>query len=100
MDKTATDLMVGSLFSEEAERIKKRSWASLWISLAVAIPCVIGTMAGFFTLLVAPKVGALIMFLSVVGFFVGVAFMLRFVVLRLKFVSYVGSQVRESQKTR
>lgn len=89
--------MVSSLFSEEAERIKKRSWTSLWIALAIAVPCVFGIMAGFFTLLIEPKIGAVIMVLSIVGFLVGVAFMARFAILRMKIASYVGAQVRQSQ---
>lgn len=93
----ATDLMVGSFFSEEAERIKKRSWTSLWIGFAVAIPCMFMMMAGFFSLLISAKWGALIMLFSIMGFFVGVAFMLRFAYLRMKLVNYVGSQVRKGQ---
>jgi hypothetical protein len=97
MNKTTTDTMVASLFSEEAERIKKKSWTSLWIALAIAIPCSFGMMAGFFALLIDPKIGAVIMFLSIVGFFVGVAFIARFAILRMKIAGYVGSQVRQSQ---
>ena len=93
----ATDTMIGSFFSEEAERIKKRSWTSLWIAFAIAIPCMFMMMAGFFAMIISVKVGALIMFLSIIGFFVGVAFMLRFVLLRLKLTNYVGSQIRKTQ---
>ncbi|MDT8392180.1 MAG: hypothetical protein RRC34_16890 [Lentisphaeria bacterium] len=93
----ATDTMIGSFFSEEAERIKKRSWTSLWIGFAVAVPCIFMMMAGFFSLLVSIKVGALIMFLSTIGFLVGVAFILRFALLRMKVANYVGSQVRKTQ---
>ena len=93
----ATDTAVSSFFSDEAERIKKRSWTSLWIGFAVAVPCVLIIIPGFFLLFIVPLWGALILFASFVGFVVGMVFILRFAYLRMKLVSYVGAQGRRSQ---
>ena len=72
----ATDTAVSSFFSDEAERIKKRSWTSLWIGFAVAVPCVLIIIPGFFLLFIVPLWGALILFASFVGFVVGMVFIL------------------------
>jgi hypothetical protein len=94
----ATDAVVSSFFSDEAEAIKRRSFTSLWIGLGVCIPAVFIIVPGFLLLFVAPLWGALILMSCILAFIVGVVFILRFAFLRLKLSRCVGSQVRESLK--